>query len=233
MHLQLFHVSYHPAALCRPVTPCFFLHGLYLAFIIQRTARGDKVLSLSKTGRQNQANSHRLIWASSFRKEDTAARSHPTYPMGRSTWCHQLETVQACWSCSTMGLMHFPSTLVQERDVFHPGRTGSKKLGHEQKRGRKRKLSGIIGIIHRVAWQILTIAFWSILGAASWTVTSPEWYQEWWNVTCSVSNLSHQRRESTAKGLQPVENHTFPWRHRAILQALKSHLSLFAYSVER
>lgn len=32
-----------------------------------------------------------------------------------------------------------------------------------------------------------------------------------------VINSSHQRREGTAKGLQFVQNHTFPRRHRAIL----------------
>lgn len=68
------------------------------------------MISLSKRGRQNQANSHRLVWVSSFRKKETAAQSHPTYPTGWPRWCHQLETVQACWSCSTMGRMHFPFT---------------------------------------------------------------------------------------------------------------------------
>lgn len=190
----------------------------------ERSKRGQNatlVLSSSKASRQNQANSYRLIWASSFRKEGTAARSHPTYPMGWPRCCHQLETVQACWSCSTMGLMHFPPT--PHQGTTPSARCVSTRQDQEQeawpwtKKRKKKKRSGILGIVHRVAWQILAIAFWPILGASRWSMTSPEWYQEWWTGTCSITNFFHQRREGTAKGLQSVENNTFPWRHTAFL----------------
>lgn len=66
----------------------------------KRGETGTSVLSLSAIRGQRQANSHRLIWASSFVKNTTAQSDH-IYPMGWPKGCHQLETIKACWSCST------------------------------------------------------------------------------------------------------------------------------------
>lgn len=73
----------------------------------KRGETGTSVLSLSAIRGQRQANSHRLIWVSSFVK-NTTAQSDPIYPMGWPKGCHQLEAGKACWSCSTAGADALP-----------------------------------------------------------------------------------------------------------------------------